>query len=173
MTVCVGCGSDCRNRCSRRKSHGWCAHCRDVSGSSECCLCLAEKAALMQKRKTSIQASRAAVAQSSSPVYIPAQPVPILAFPFPGQGKSLSEMDEDIKHDWLWKATEALKEKIESDQQYLQKRAAQGSSTATDLLMSKHLQVLEAILETLEQELNEFILPQPKESKFDDLLVSY
>lgn len=161
---CVLCHRPCRNTCSRG-SHGWCANCRDASGYLECSRCRANKAAKSQHSKQAAQQSRAAVAAASAPVYVPSMQVAPPAAQFPGAGKSLSEMDDDEQYDWLLAATKALQAKIEHDSAYLTRCASRGTSLAPDVLISNDLQALQAILETLQLELDEYLMPKPSEPK--------
>lgn len=161
---CVLCHRPCRNTCSRG-SHGWCANCRDASGYLECSRCRANKAAKAQHSLAAAQQSRAAVAAANAPVYVPSTPPAIPASQFPGSGKSLIEMDDDQRYDWLLSATKALQAKIDHDSAYLSRRAVRGTSTATDVLISGDLQNLQAILDTLQLELDEYLMPNPSRPK--------
>jgi len=72
-------------------------------------------------------------------------------------------MDIEERRDWLEDVLKGLKEKIESDSNYLQGRANrnQGVQRSTDVLMSRHLQVLRDIYNTLEAELDTYLVPPP------------
>jgi hypothetical protein len=74
-------------------------------------------------------------------------------------------------------ASKALEAKIEHDSAYLSRRAARGSNTATDALLSSDLQGLQAILETVILEIDEYLIPKsnslPKDISHTELLMNY
>jgi hypothetical protein len=175
MRKCIGCGYGCRNRCSNC-GRGWCATCRNTTGSATCSVCVNNKAQKQQLAQQRAQQRRAAMAQANAPVYVPSQPVIPPPTQLPGQGKALFEMTDDEKHDWLVAAKKALEAKIEHDSAYLLRRASRGPGTATDQLLSADLQNLVAILETLELELDQFLPTstfQPKNVSHTEMLMGY
>jgi len=152
MAICTGCKITCRKLCSKG-GHGWCGYCEKATGSKTCNDCRAKQT---QARKTSqSQATQSTAYQPPTTM----RTIPVAQLPH--QGMALSDMDVESRRDWLEAALAGLDEKIKSDSQYLRGRAQKGISRATDTLMSRHLQTLQAIYETLEAELDSYLVPAP------------